>query len=67
MAADTGLDAGFLVGTEDMILGTKALALPCAGIQVQNRAGFLGKVGITRKNPVLVANTYANYEKLKEG
>src|SRR5712691_3632749 len=54
MAADTGLDAGFLVGTEDVVLGTKELALPFAGIQVQNRAGLLGKVGITRKDPVRV-------------
>ena len=55
MAADTGLDAGFLVGTEDVVLGAKALALPGAGIQVQNRAGLLGKVGISRKDPVLVS------------
>jgi len=54
MAADAGLDAGLLVGTEDVVLGAKALALPSAGIQVQNRSGLLGEVGITRKDPVLV-------------
>src|SRR5262245_25286296 len=54
MTADAGLHAGLLVGTEDVVLGTKALALPLAPIEVQNRASLLGKVGITRKDPVLV-------------
>src|SRR6266571_1201811 len=36
VAADAGLDAGLLVGAEDVVLGAKALALPSAGIQVQN-------------------------------
>src|SRR5712691_3108745 len=35
MAADTSLDAGFLVSTEDVVLGTKELTLPFASIQVQ--------------------------------
>ena len=54
MAAAAGLDAGLLVGAEDVILGAQGLALPHARIEVQNRAGLLGEVGITRKNPVLV-------------
>ena len=54
MTADAGLNTGLLVGTEDVVLGAKALALPLAPIEVQNRASFLGKVGITWKEPVLV-------------
>jgi hypothetical protein len=45
MAADTGLDVGFLIGTEDVILGTKAPTLPFAGIQIQNRPAFSAKGG----------------------
>src|SRR5215475_11635770 len=45
-----GLNAGLLIGTEDVVLGAKALAF----IEVQNRASLLSKVGITRKDPVLV-------------
>ena len=55
VAADAGLDAGLLVGAEDVVLGAKALALPSAGIQVQNGAGLLSEMGITRKDPVLVS------------
>ncbi len=54
MAAATGLDAGLLVGAEDVVLGAQGLALPPACIEVQNRSGLLGEVGITRKDPVLV-------------
>ena len=54
MTADAGLHAGLLVGTEDVVLGAKALALPLASIEVQNRASLLGKAGIARQAPVLV-------------
>ena len=54
MAAAAGLEAGLLVSTEDVVLGAKALALPLASLEVQNRASLLGKAGIARKDPVLV-------------
>jgi hypothetical protein len=55
MAAAAGLDAGLLVGAEDVVLGPQGLALPQAGIQVQNRAGLVGKSRVPGKYPVLVA------------
>jgi hypothetical protein len=55
MTADPGLDTGLFVGAEDVVLGAKALALPLAGLESQNRPGFLSEGGITGKNPVLVA------------
>src|SRR5439155_2766591 len=54
MAPAAGLDAGLLIGAEDVVLRPQGLALPPARIEVQNRAGFVNEVGITRKNPVLV-------------
>ena len=54
MAALSGLDAGLLVGAEDVVLGTQRLALPRAHIEVQNRPGFVGEVGSTQKDPVLL-------------
>jgi hypothetical protein len=54
VATATGLDAGLLVGTADVILGAQSLARPHICIEVQHRPGLLGKVGITRNDPVLV-------------
>src|SRR5215813_14591811 len=55
MATVAGLDAGLLVGAEDVVLGPQGFALPQARIEVQNRASLVNEVGITRKNPVLVS------------
>jgi hypothetical protein len=55
MAALAGLNAGLLVGAEDVVLGTQGLALPRARIEVQKRPSFVCEVGITRKDPVLIA------------
>ncbi len=55
MATAAGLDAGLLVGAQDVILGAKRLALPQARIEVQNRSGLLGEAENSRKDPVLVA------------
>src|ERR687884_691219 len=55
MATAAGLDAGLLVGAEDVVLGPQGFALPPARIEVQNRAGLGNEEGITRKNPVLVS------------
>jgi hypothetical protein len=43
MAADAGLNAGLLVGTEDVVLGAKGLALPEAPIQIQQKLRNRGK------------------------
>src|SRR5437667_12451537 len=55
MAEDACSDDGLLVSAEDIFLGAKALALPSASIQVQNGAGLLSEMRITRKDPVLVS------------
>ena len=51
MAPAAGLDAGLLIGAEDVVLRPQGLALPPARIEVQNRARLVHEVGITRKNP----------------
>src|SRR2546423_5035677 len=48
-ATAAGLEAGLLVGTENVVLGPQEFALPQARIKVQNRASLVGKMGITRK------------------
>src|SRR5215468_1145065 len=55
MATVAGLDAGLLVGAQDVVLGPQGFALPQARIEVQNRASLVNEAGITRKNPVLVS------------
>src|SRR5262249_34533508 len=54
VAADAGLNAGLLVGTDDVVFRTQGLAAPQARIQVQDRAGFLGELRGAWENPVLV-------------
>jgi hypothetical protein len=54
VAADAGLDARLLLGTEDAVLGIQGVAFPGARIQVENRSGLFGKVRIPWKDPVLV-------------
>jgi len=54
MATAAGLDAGLLLGAEDVVLGPQGYALPQARLEVQHRAGLVGDVGSTGKNPVLV-------------
>jgi hypothetical protein len=54
MTADAGLDAGLLIGTQEVLRGAKRLAWPQAPREVQKRSGLLGAVGVTRKAPVLV-------------
>jgi hypothetical protein len=44
----------FSSALSDVVLGAKELALPGAHIQIQNRSALLGKLGILRKDPVLV-------------
>src|SRR5579864_4528185 len=45
------LNAGLLIGTEDVLVGPQRLALPLAGVQVEHRTGPLQKMWIARKDP----------------
>jgi hypothetical protein len=54
MTAAPRLDTGFFVGTENVILGSQPLALPEPCIQVEDRSGLLGKLGIPGKDPIAV-------------
>jgi hypothetical protein len=47
-----GLDAGFLIGAQNVVVGGQRKALPGAGIEVENRSGLVDKGRIARKNPV---------------
>src|SRR5262249_42159939 len=54
VATNTGLNAGLLVGTEDVVYRAQGLAAPEARIQVQDRTGFLGELGVAGENPALI-------------
>ena len=54
VTTEAGLEARFLVGTENMVLGAQRLALLGARIQVKNRSGLLSKQRVPWKDPVLV-------------
>jgi hypothetical protein len=54
MTTAAGLDAGLLVGAQDVVLGTQGLVLPPTRIEIENRSGLVGEVGITGKDPVFV-------------
>lgn len=51
MNAMTRLNTGFLVGTDDIFLTVKWLAIPDTMIHVQNTPGLILKIGIAGKNP----------------
>jgi hypothetical protein len=51
MLAQAGLDAGLLVGGDQVVLGAQGSAVPVPLIQVQNPTGLGGEVGITREDP----------------
>jgi hypothetical protein len=52
MAPDTGLDTRLFVATDHEIVGAKRLAVPEAGVQIQNRSGLGAKAGSARENPI---------------
>src|ERR1700733_6458524 len=54
VAADPGLDAGFLIRTDDVAPWAQRLTLPDAGVQGHEPPGFLGKLRVTGKDPVLI-------------
>lgn len=47
----SGLNAGFLISADHVIIVTKRLALPNCLIKIKDRFRFFGEVGITRPNP----------------
>ena len=49
--AGAGLDGGLLVGADDVVAGVQALALPVAGVEVEDRAGALGEQRIAGEDP----------------
>src|SRR5713101_5184292 len=54
MTTDTGLDTRLFVATDHEIVGAKRLAVPEAGVQIQNRSGLGAKAGSARENPVTI-------------
>jgi len=54
MATRPRLDAGFLIGRQDEVIGGERPALPDPLIEVEDAPGFPSKVGIARKDPTPV-------------
>src|SRR5271157_3228598 len=54
MTADSRLDAGLLVGTDDAVRAPQRLTLPSPCVEVQDRSGFHGKPRVAWVDPVLV-------------
>jgi hypothetical protein len=46
-----GLNAGFFVGRDNKVVSAQRSAFPNAMVQIEDRAGLGGKIGITRKDP----------------
>ena len=55
MQADAGLDTGFLIGADDVVLGTERSVVPGSRIQIQHASRLLRKLGIAGKDPTLIA------------
>src|SRR5215471_17781742 len=51
MQSAADLNAGLLIGAQDVFVGPQRPTLPLAGVQVEHRTGPLQKVWITRKDP----------------
>ncbi len=49
-----GLNAGFFVGADHVVIGAQLFPLPDALIKVKNTTGLLGKVRIAWKNPAAI-------------
>jgi hypothetical protein len=54
VTADPGLDAGLLVGADDVVPAAQRLAFPGAGIEVEDSTRFLGEPRISWEDPVLI-------------
>jgi hypothetical protein len=46
-----GLDGGLLVSADHVIAGMQALALPDAGVEVEDRYGSRGEQRVAREDP----------------
>ncbi len=54
MTTNAGLNAGFLIGADNVVVRAKELALPDPSVQIQHPASLLLKLGVAGKNPVFV-------------
>jgi hypothetical protein len=54
MTTNAGLNAGFLVGTDNVVVRAQGLPVPEPSVQIQYPASLLCKLGVTGKNPVCV-------------
>ncbi|HEY2202023.1 MAG TPA: hypothetical protein VGH56_09045 [Solirubrobacteraceae bacterium] len=41
-----GLDRGFLIAADDVVAGMQELAFPAAAVQVEDRSGLGGELGV---------------------
>ena len=53
--AAAGLDARFLVGRQDVLIGPQGLALPRAGVEIQDPPGLGRKRRVAREDPTAMA------------
>jgi hypothetical protein len=53
--APPGLDRGFLVGADDEVARLEQLPLPATLVEVEDRAGLGGEVGVAREDPRAIA------------
>ena len=51
MLAEARLDAGFLVGTGDELVGLKRLPVPLSGVEVEDTPSLGGEIWVTREYP----------------
>ena len=51
VASLQGLELGFLIGTDHIIVGTERVALPPPGIQIEHPGGLGLEIGVTGKDP----------------
>lgn len=52
--AVAGLDAGFLVRREDVVVGGQWAAFPAVGVEIKDATGLLLEVGVPREDPTPV-------------
>jgi hypothetical protein len=55
MFAPARLDAGLLVGAQDIVAWSEGKALPARLIKIEDAAGLGGELGIAREDPAAVA------------
>src|SRR5262245_61041564 len=55
VAADPGLDAGFLIRTDNIVPAAQRLAFPEAFVQVQDSPCLVSELRVTGKDPIFIA------------